>query len=75
VYPLSAGLVEILGFTHICLAYYGIVFNYCGVTIAAATVLLYLHTQVCSAVLMVISSYDKDPWQASACVRSDVRKG
>lgn len=67
--------MEILGLAHVCLAYYGVIFIYYSIAIAAATVLLCLHARVNSAVLLVTSSYDKDSWQALTCVRSGVRKG
>jgi hypothetical protein len=58
--------VEILGSAHVRFAHYDVIFIYCGIAVAAATVLLYLHARVNGVVLLVISSYDKDPWQASA---------
>jgi hypothetical protein len=55
--------VEIFGFAHVRLAYCCIIFVYRGTAMAAVAILFSLHARVNSAVLLIISGYDKDPRQ------------
>ena len=57
-YSFGASLVEIFGFAYVRLAYYGIVFVYRSLAMAAAAVLLCQHTRINCAGMLVIPGYD-----------------
>jgi hypothetical protein len=57
--------MEILGFSHISLADYGVVFAYRGVAIAAEPVLLCQQARVDGSILIIVPGYDKHARQSS----------
>jgi len=66
--------VEIFRFAYVRLAYYGIVFVYRSLALAAAAVLLCQHARINCAVLLVIPGYDEDLLQGFGVRLQDAKK-
>jgi hypothetical protein len=63
VHHFRASFVEVLGFAHVRLADYGVVFVYRGIAVAAEAILLCQHARINCAVLLVVAGDDKDSRQ------------